>query len=335
MDTQLSTTTSAGTMANEYATEHIFADFNSRKASNTRSAYHADLSAFAAFLNTVGIVVTAEDLQANPTAWQPVTWGLVAAFVRWQLQGSAATGSIARRLACIKRYARLAQQAGAVDATEALKIAAVDGYSGREAKEIDQARTQTGTAVRQSTKKAQAVTLTVDQAKSLKTQPDTPQGRRDALLMCLLLDHGLRAGEVAGLEVTAIDLDAKTLHFYREKVGKVQTHRLTADTLRAARAWLETDAHALGPLFRGSRKGGSLTDASMTRVSISERVRTLGSTIGIENLSAHDCRHYWATRAASKGTPMQALRDAGGWSSLAMPNRYIEAQVISNDGVLL
>ena len=177
--------------------------------------------------------------------------------------------------------------------------------------------------------------MTVDQAKSLKTQPDTPQGRRDALLMCLLLDHGLRAGEVAGLEVTAIDLDAKTLHFYREKVGKVQTHRLTADTLRAARAWLETDAHALGPLFRGSRKGGSLTDASMTRVSISERVRTLGSTIGIENLSAHDCRHYWATRAASKGTPMQALRDAGGWSSLAMPNRYIEAQVISNDGVLL
>jgi hypothetical protein len=44
------------------------------------------------------------------------------------------------------------------------------------------------------------------QAKKLKSQPDTPQGRRDALLMCLLLDHGLRVGEVARLQVSDFDL---------------------------------------------------------------------------------------------------------------------------------
>jgi len=31
----------------------------------------------------------------------------------------------------------------------------------------------------------------------LKQQPDTPQGRRDPLLMCILLEHGLRYGEIA------------------------------------------------------------------------------------------------------------------------------------------
>ena len=57
--------------------------------------------------------------------------------------------------------------------------------------------------------------------------------------------------------------------------------------------------------------------------------------IGIEGLSAHDCRHYWATQAARNGTPIDRLQDAGGWSSVAMPMRYIEKAKIANDGVKL
>ncbi|MEP7286218.1 MAG: transposase [Chloroflexota bacterium] len=52
-------------------------------------------------------------------------------------------------------------------------------------------------------------------------------------------------------------------------------------------------------------------------------------------LMPHDCRHYWATRAASQGTDPFALQEAGGWNSLAMPRRYIEAGKIANDGVRL
>ena len=48
-------------------------------------------------------------------------------------------------------------------------------------------------------KKAEPVSISTHQAKALKDQPDTPRGRRDGLLMCLLLDHGLRVGEVAKL----------------------------------------------------------------------------------------------------------------------------------------
>jgi integrase len=64
-------------------------------------------------------------------------------------------------------------------------------------------------------------------------------------------------------------------------------------------------------------------------------VRTLGETIGVTGLSAHDCRHYWASRAASQGTDAFALRDAGGWNSLAMPSRYVEAATIANERVKL
>ena len=336
MDTQLSTTKSVGKMANEYAANYIFSAFLAGKAVNTKDAYAADLAHFAAFLRRPDedctedvIKVTGPELAMDPAAWQPVTWGLVAAWQQKQLKDGAAIGSVNRRLACVKRFAKLAHQADAIDGNEALKIAAINSLATKAGNNIDKDRTQT----RQSTKRAVATVLTADQVKTLKTHPDTPQGRRDALLMCLLLDHGLRAGELAGLEVTAIDLAAKTLHFWREKVGMWQTHRLSVDTLAAARRWLETDANALGPLFRGSRKGGALTGASMTRVSISERVAYLGAAIGV-TISAHDGRHTWATRA-SKKSGMVALRDAGGWKSLTMPNRYIEASKIANEGIVL
>jgi len=47
-----------------------------------------------------------------------------------------------------------------------------------------------------------------------------------------------------------------------------------------------------------------------------------------------NCQHYWASQAA-KNTPLQRLQDAGGWSSYAMPLRYIESAKISNEGVQL
>ena len=105
-------------------------------------------------------------------------------------------------------------------------IRTVAGYAHKEARRIDERREVS----RRGSKKAAAVHITMKQAKKLKLQPDTPQGRRDALLMCLLLDHGLRVGEVARLQVSDFDLKAGEMRFLRPKVDKVQTHKLSADT---------------------------------------------------------------------------------------------------------
>ena len=214
-------------------------------------------------------------------------------------------------------------------------IRAVEGYSRKEAKRVDEGRETAGIPRRNGRKKAEATSLTPEQAKALKAQPYTPQGRRDALIMALLLDHGLRVGELAGLLVTDIDLQAGELRFYRPKVDVEQTHRLTDDALRAALAYVEFDASAIGPLLRASRKDGRLHDVGMSRRAITARVRVLGLVIDVHSLSAHDCRHYWATQAARNGTPIDRLQDAGGWASPAMPLRYVEAARIPSEGVLL
>jgi len=229
-----------------------------------------------------------------------------------------------------------------VSKTRADVASSQDRYSFKEGKRIDEQRRDADIATRKGTKKSTAVTIEPAQAAQLIKQPDTPQGRRDSLLMCLLLDHGLRVGEAVILEVKDFDLKAGELTFYRPKVDKTQTHKLTNRTLKALRAYVAKDAPKRGSIWRagaskkdGKKKAGTLTNQGATERGLTKRVRTLGKAIGLTGLSAHDCRHYWATQAARNGTPVDRLQDAGGWNSPAMPLRYVEKAKISNQGVKL
>lgn len=327
--------TVAGQVANKHAESAVFDDYHSRRADNTIRTHAAGLALFAEFLTVAGVDgVTGEALQKAPESWRGITWGIVEAFVKWLLSRGYSVSSVNTRLAAVKTYAKLASKAGTIDKIEYLQIKDVSGYAGKEAKRIDGRRDVT----RIGGKKKEHVSLTPSQAKLLKTHDLTKaQGRRDALLMCLLLDHGLRVGEAAGLAVGNIDLSAGEIRFYRPKVDKEQTHKLTADTLRVAREYITHDAVAsANGLLLGSVKGGRLTDKPMSARAITARVRYLGKKLlGLENLSAHDCRHFWATDAVRNGTDAFRLQEAGGWSSLVMPRRYVEAAIIANEGVFL
>lgn len=330
----------AGQVANGIAARSVFADYKVRKAANTLRRQVADLALFAEYLSATGL--PGGDFANDPQAWQGVTWGLVEGFARWQLLTGFAVSSVNVRLATVKSYARLALKAGAIEQAEYAMIATVNGYSHKESKRVDEQRQAAEMPTRKGAKKENAVSLTPDQAARLMSQPETAQGRRDALLMCLMLEHGLRVGEVAGLAVTDFDLKAGELRFYRPKVDKTQTHRLTPKTLKAARAYFDQDAPAIGNLWRASASkkngkdaAGTLTAQGMSERALTKRVMVLGQAVEVVGLSAHDCRHYWATRAARNGTPLDRLQDAGGWSSPAMPLRYVESAKIANEGVKL
>jgi len=320
----------AAQAANQAAARHRFADYQTRRAEETLRRQQADLGLFQDFLAQLGI--PSGDLMHDPQAWQGMSWGLVEAFIQWQLREGYAIPSINVRLSTIKTYARLAMQAGSLSPQDYALIRAVQGYNQQEKRRLDSRRPRH----RVGFKKAAPVLLTAEQAAALKSQPDTPQGRRDCVMMCLLLDHGLRVGELAALVVEELDLNQEVLRFYRPKVGKEQIHRLTMDTLNALRAYATSgDLPSAGPLLRRSLKNGQLGKSGMSERAITQRVNVLGQTLGIFCLSAHDCRHYWATSAARHGTDPFSLQQAGGWSSLAMPRRYVEDNEIANEGVKL
>src|SRR5450755_199371 len=318
-----------GQLANSYAARSVFTDYQGRIAENTKRRQRDDLALFAQFLGSAGMLTTAQELYTTPDAWQPITYGLLEAFVRWQLLEGYAIGSINVHLATVKKYCQLAAKAGTIAPDEIALIKLVQGFRQKEGRNADEIRDVS----RVGRKKAEPVIISFDQAQILKQQPDTAQGRRDALLMCLLLDHGLRCGEIAELPASAINLTGGTLTFYRRKVDKTQTHELTRDTLIAASRYFAICQP--GPsLLLGSRKGGHL-QGRMSERAISDRARVLCERIGLQGVSAHDGRHAWATFAVCGGTDLKTLQDAGGWKSIAMPSRYAASQQIANKGVVL
>jgi len=318
-----------GQVANLFASQSLFTDFRLRKAKNTIRRHDYDLALFAEFLNSRGVEVG--DLATDSSAWKGITWGLVAAFQAWLLGRGYAVSSVNVKVSTVKTYAKLAFKAGVLDASDYALIRSVEGYAKKEYKRIDDKRRAAGLDTRIGSKKPDSLSFKWGTARKLKEQPDTPQGRRDALLMCLLLDHGLRVSEAAGLKVEDFDLDLNEFKFYRPKVDKTTTHKMTTDTLQAARAYLGNDANERGTLFRGSnnksnpelwRKGELV--GIMSERAISKRVRLFGKRIGIENLSPHDCRHYAATKYAKSKT-IRDLMDIFGWTSTAMAGRYIKS----------
>ena len=332
----------AAEAADTAAAHHLFQENWTRLAPRTATRHMGDLARFAAYLGDVQAIdpatvpQVAARLLVEPDAWAHTTWGLVQGFVDWQLARGFAIGSINVRLATVKRYCKLAMTAGVLDPGVFQRISAIRGFGGMVARNVDTSRAAAHVPTRIGTKKATATPLDDTQVRHLKEQPDTPIGRRDALLLCLLLDHGLRVGEVAGLTIGSLDLAARMLTFYRPKVHLVQAHRLTTDTFNAAQRHLGDRAGAVATaalLIGGSREGPLEGTFGVRAMQV--RVRHLGARIGVAALSPHDCRHRWATRAAQAGTPINALRDAGGWANFDTPSRYVERATVANAGVRL
>ena len=316
-----------GDQASTAAAYSRFNEYRSRRAQQTLRRQDADLLLFREYLQSAG--VHTGELTSDAGAWRVVTWELIEAFISWQLQLGYALASINVRLSSIKTYSRLAMQVGTLTPQEYALIRAVQGFSNREQARIDQNRP----VKRIGWKKAAAVKISASEAAALKSQPDTPQGRRDALMMCLLLDQGLRVGELAALKVNDFDLAEGMLRFFRPKVDIEHVHRLTPATLAALNACLDAGELIHNELLlRRSRKTEELGVAGMSDRAITGRVCFLAERLGLMGLSAHDCRQHWATSAAHQGTDPLALQEAGSWTSLADPRRSIKDNDIANYG---
>jgi integrase len=327
----------AGHAADAAAARNVFQRYQRRKAENTLRRQAGDLAVFAEFLSSTGL--EPGDFQNDPEAWRYITWGMLDAFVAWQLGQGYAIGSINVRLSTVRRYAGLALQAGTLPPETYAFITQIKGYGHQEGLHEDQKRQMKDVSIRRGSKKAQPVLITHLQAEKLMAQPETPLGQRDALLMCILLEEGLRIGEVVLLTGKDFDLDHGELRFYRPKVDREQRLEISEKTVAAARAYLENDAPKEGTIWRAgasARDGKAAVSASrltgpgMSERTLTRRVAQLGARFGLKGLSAHDCRHYWASQAAKNQTPLPELQDAGGWNSVAMPMRYIEKSQVAS-----
>ena len=144
------------------------------------------------------------------------------------------------------------------------------------------------------------------------------EARRDSAIIRLLLDTGIRAAELAGLELDDLDFDLDVVRV----MGKGRRGRAapfgvrTGDALRRyLRSRAQHPRSELAAVWLGVR-------GPMTASGIAQMLGRRGDDAGVPGLHPHRFRHTFAHRWLASGQQEQDLMRLTGWRSREMVGRY-------------
>lgn len=147
--------------------------------------------------------------------------------------------------------------------------------------------------------------------------------RRDEAVVRLMLETGMRAGEVIGLYVADVDLTRGLATVRRGKGGKGRVVPFGAQTGRAIDRYLRLRrGHLLADspnLWLGDRGKG------FSYYGLHAALKSRAQLAGIENFHPHLLRHTAASRWLAAGGSEGGLMAVAGWSRRDMIDRYTAA----------
>ncbi|MHC4580416.1 MAG: site-specific tyrosine recombinase XerD [Planctomycetota bacterium] len=256
---------------------------------NTILAYGRDLKSFLTFCKTSKV----KDLrQIEPT--------LIRRYMRFLTQNQKGEGSVKRALVAIRMFLRFAKLTGLIE----------DDFSGMlESPKIWQKL---------------PVVCSKQQVIDLLNGPDPtePLYLRDKAMLELLYATGIRAGELASLNCSDVNLDIGYLRCLgkgsRERVvpiGKVAV-AATAEYLKDLRIRLTRS-------FSGDFLLLSRTGRPMSRIEIWRLVKKYAARAGMPlNLTAHTLRHCFATHLLRGGADLRSVQEMLGHMAIATTQIY-------------
>lgn len=149
--------------------------------------------------------------------------------------------------------------------------------------------------------------------------------RRDTAIVRLLLDCGMRRGELVGLDVADVDLRTGDVMLRRTKGSKPRMVPISGRTLLAVRKYLRLrERHAAGSskaLFLSTRSN-DVGEWRMTGGGVGEMISRRCAAAGLGEVHPHMFRHTWADDLLSHGANEGDVERLAGWSSPLMVRRY-------------
>lgn len=144
------------------------------------------------------------------------------------------------------------------------------------------------------------------------------EDRRDLAILRLFIATGIRLGEMAGIQVEHLDLDAECATVF----GKGNRGRVVAYgpevALTLSRYVRERRRHAhAGSEWLWVGPKGKLTDSG-----IAQMIERRSRAAGVEGVHAHRFRHSFAHEWLAAGGAETDLRELAGWRSADMVARY-------------
>ena len=182
--------------------------------------------------------------------------------------------------------------------------------------------------------------LTREQAKELLAVPDrsTLKGKRDYVILALLVGCALRRTELAELEVSIIQLRENrwVLADLEGKGRRIRTVAIPVWVKKGIDVWQEAAGVDKGPLLRSITKGGKVGER-LSDWAVWSVVEQAAKQIGIERFGAHDLRRTCAKLCRKAGGDLEQIKFLLGHSSIQTTERYLgsdqEIAIAVNDSL--
>jgi integrase len=182
--------------------------------------------------------------------------------------------------------------------------------------------------------------LTREQARELLAVPNrsTLKGKRDYVLLAILVGCALRREELAGLDVDTIQLREGrwVLADLEGKGRRVRTVAIPAWVKQGINTWMTAAGVEDGRLLRAVTKSGKVKE-SMSGWAVWSVVEQSAKEIGIERFGAHDLRRTCAKLCRKNGGNIEQIKFLLGHSSIQTTERYLgseqEIEIAVNDNL--
>jgi len=172
--------------------------------------------------------------------------------------------------------------------------------------------------------------LTREQAKEILAVPDRSKlkGKRDYVILSLLVACALRRTELAEMEVATIQQREGrwVLADLEGKGRRIRTVAIPIWVKQGIDAWLAAANIKAGRLLRPIRKGGTIGGDALSDWAVWSVVEQAAKQIGIEQFGAHDLRRTCAKLCRRAGGDLEQIKFLLGHSSIQTTERYLGSE---------
>jgi integrase/recombinase XerC len=258
---------------------------------NTIAAYRRDLAHFDDFLERAGI----DDLSK-------VSHRTLRSFLANQQTRGYARTTVARRSACLRAFFHFLTDTGLIDSDPSTTL--TFPVKGRRLPRF--------------------LSETEAQALAEGSEGDSDLAPRDRAIIELLYATGMRVGELCGLRLTDVDLDAGVIRV----IGKGDRERVVLAGRPAVRALNEYLLHVRPLLARAKGYDGDIVFLGQRGSPIDPRQvrrivdREAKAVVGGEGISPHTLRHTFATHLLTHGADLRSVQELLGHKNVATTQVY-------------
>jgi integrase len=175
-----------------------------------------------------------------------------------------------------------------------------------------------------------SIHLTREQAKELLAVPDHPtlKGKRDYVILALLVGYALRRNELAELDIATIQRreGRRVLADLEGKGRRIRTVAVPIWVKQGIEAWTAAAGINKGRLLRSVSKSGRVNRDSLSDWAVWSVVEQSSKQIGIEHFGAHDLRRTGAKLCRENGGDLERIKFLLGHSSIQTPEWYLGSE---------